>query len=70
MQGEHGTLTFPKLAVCPIKKVWDTAKNVMTYTRAIALRSSYTCAYYVKLMATNIICKIQTSGCKVNANRL
>ena len=41
-QRERRTLTLPKLAVCPIKKVWDvpeTTKNVMTYTRAIALRS-------------------------------
>ena len=41
MQHERGTLTLPKLAVCPIKKVRDipeTAKNAMTYTRAIALR--------------------------------
>ena len=37
-QRERGALTLPKLAVCPIKKVWDvpeTAKNAMTYTHAI-----------------------------------
>ena len=42
MQCERGTLTLLKLAVRPIKKVWDvpeSAKNVMTHTRAIALRS-------------------------------
>ena len=41
MQRERGTLTLPKLAVCPIKKVWDvpeTAKNAMTYTRALVQR--------------------------------
>ena len=42
MQCERGTLTLPKLAVCPIKKIWDvpeSAKNAMTHTRAIVLRS-------------------------------
>ena len=41
-QRERSALTLPKLAVCPIKKVRDvpeTAKNAMTYTRTIALRS-------------------------------
>ena len=34
-QRKRGTLTLPKLAVCPIRKVWDVP---MTYTRAIVLR--------------------------------
>ena len=42
MQCERSTFTLLKLAVRPIKKVWDvpeTTKNAMTHTRAIALRS-------------------------------
>ena len=44
MQRERGTLTLPKLAVCPIKKVRDvpeTVKNVMTQHAIALLVASY-----------------------------